>query len=90
MTGYTLIISLIYPRRGFRASPFFINQTLNIATFSTNSDIFNNSDRPPAKIYYILRTIGGNVPSYDSVSRDFLGSGIPLDQYPQFGEIIIE
>lgn len=70
-------------------SPLFIDQTIEIATICFKSESSQNEKEPPKKIYYILRTIGGNVPIFENVTQDFFGSGIPLDQYPKYGELEI-
>jgi hypothetical protein len=42
----------------------------------------------PFKIYYIFRTINGNIPTLESVTRDFQGSGIMFEEYPKIGELV--
>ncbi len=42
---------------------------------------------PLFKVYYLIRTINGNIPAFDKVTMDFMGVGIPAEIYPQLGEI---
>ncbi|MGD0613768.1 MAG: hypothetical protein ABSB41_19910 [Anaerolineales bacterium] len=84
---------------GINKSPLFLDQKFPLVSLIFDLKTLEKSsvipDIPymtviPPKIYYILRTINGNIPTIENISRDFQGDGIPFERYPKIGELIIK
>ena len=79
---------------GDNQTPLFIGQEIILLTLKIDQKLLIGellgNQIPIFKVYYLLRTIDGNIPSFDKVTRDFMGIGIPVESYPQFREITFE
>lgn len=79
---------------GENSSSLFVNQEKELMRVKIDRELLiagkSGEQFPIIKIYYIIRSIGGNFPPFDKVTKDFMGIGIPVEQYPQFGEISFE
>ncbi|MBG0787218.1 MAG: hypothetical protein H0S79_19150 [Anaerolineaceae bacterium] len=72
---------------GINSEPLFVDQSLIIARLKINNKVLNGTKSLPFKIYYILRTINGNIPLLEDITLDFVGIGMPIEVYPKWGEI---
>ena len=72
---------------GIIDKPLFLEQTYAICRFSKSKEKSVSEDRPPLLIYYVIRTIYGNLPDIENYSTVLLGTGIPFSEYPRIGEI---
>ena len=77
---------LMWKIYGVNKSPLFINQRIDILRLDFNPEVLYGTVQSPLKIYYELKTINGNIPTIDKVTLDFLGTGVPLEYYPNWAE----
>lgn len=68
--------------------PLFVDQKQIILRLKFKNETLYGSPYYPFKFYYIFRTIKGNIPTLENVTQDFLGSGIPFEEYPKWGELV--
>ena len=73
---------------GANDTPLFLGQNQSIVKLIFKLDSLYQSRFPPLKIYYLIRTINGNIPTIDKVTNDFQGMGIPFDEYPKVAELV--
>lgn len=73
---------------GINSSPLFIDQKIQIANLSFNKEVLQDPSHSPCKIYFKIMTINGNVPEFQNVTKDFLGTGVPFERYPRVGELV--
>ena len=71
---------------GVNEMPLFIGQELIVARLIFRGKVLSGTQSSPYKIYYRFRTIGGNFPTLEKVTTDFLGAGVPIEEYPNLGE----
>ncbi|MDY6994264.1 MAG: hypothetical protein SVR94_16900 [Pseudomonadota bacterium] len=91
---YEIINSLVGKMWKFSSinhKPLFIDQKIELLRLRIDREYFSGrrpSNNPYGfKIYYLIRTVNGNYPTFDNVTQDFMGIGIPIEEYPKFGEI---
>jgi hypothetical protein len=68
--------------------PLFLDQEQSIVRLKFRNETLYGSQYSPFKIYYIFRTINGNIPTFERITRDFQGGGIPFEEYPKLGELV--
>ena len=75
-------------------APLFSKQEIVLLSFQVNREYLIGEllslNGAFFKVYYLLRTINGNIPTIDKVTRDFMGIGISNEIYPQYGEITFD
>jgi hypothetical protein len=74
---------------GINDTSFFVDQNIEIATITIDKDRIKQNYDSPLKIYYQLKTIDGNIPTVENITRDFIGYAIPFDDYPKLGDFIL-
>lgn len=72
---------------GTNLSPLFIKQDQRILRANFNRDVLYGTTDSPLKIYYEFKTINGNIPTIENTTRDFMGYGIPIEEYPKWAEL---
>ena len=71
---------------GFNDGPLFLDEKWDIFEMGVNSDLLCGGLGEPYKIYYRFKTINGNIPHLEGVTKEFLGFGIPIEQYPRIAD----
>jgi hypothetical protein len=74
---------------GLLNQPLFLGQEIGLLKINLRKEIIKAQDDSP-QIYYRFRTIGGNFPTFENVTRAFLGFGYSIDKYPRVGEYFIK
>jgi hypothetical protein len=88
--GSEELIGHMWKLSGINSSPLFIDQRLCVARIKFKHETLSGPEIPPLKIYYIFRTINGNIPAEKDVTRDFMGWGMSSQQYPRIGELVLQ
>jgi hypothetical protein len=84
------LIGHMWKLSGINSFPLFLDQKLCIARIKFKHEILSGPEAPPLKIYYIFRTIYGNIPTEKDVTRDFMGYGMSPEQYPRIGALVLQ
>ncbi|MDX9865619.1 MAG: hypothetical protein RBT34_12515 [Anaerolineaceae bacterium] len=71
---------------GFNDVPLFLDDKKDIFEMEVNNDLLCGGYGEPYKIYFRFRTINGNIPDLEGVTKEFLGFGIPVEQYPEIAD----
>lgn len=74
---------------GLITKPLFLDQEIILLKVLIKKQIVQTQLSFP-QIYYRFRTIGGNFPTFENVTRAFLGAGYSAEYYPNLGEYVIE
>jgi hypothetical protein len=71
--------------QGYNEAPLFVDEELKLIEIN-----FDINAVQPGKIYYRIRTIGGNFPTLENVTDEFFGLGFSVEDYPKVGELILD
>ena len=71
---------------GSNQKPLFLDDTRDIVKIKIKKELLCSKFDGPYRIYFRFKTINGNIPDLEGVTKEFLGMGVPIEQYPKVAD----